>query len=67
VLYQVGRREEWLKMIDDLCEDETSAAVDADRCVAQMTPTYGGRRVFDIGDMLELYHHWFEPETGGVA
>lgn len=62
VLYQVGRREEWRELVVRLSGRGQEVLLDPEDCLAQVTPTYGGRKVFDIADMLELSSHWREPE-----
>ncbi len=61
VLYQLGRREEWRQLAVDLGGGE-GLLRDPDRCEEQFAPAYGGRRVFDVADMVELLGHWREPE-----
>ncbi len=60
VLYQIGRRKEWRTLTGTL---GGGAAVvrDPGVCLDQFLPTYGGRQVFDVADMLELTPHWREP------
>ncbi len=69
VLYQIGRREEWRQLVaqlaaeDDVVDD--SVIADKERCMAALVPIYGGREVFDLGDMIELLGHWQEPVEAG--
>jgi hypothetical protein len=60
VLYQVGRRSEWRSLIGALSGGADGVLQDKARCMAQVVPTYGGRSVFDIADMIELSEHWKE-------
>lgn len=62
VLYQIGRREEWRGLVVRLSGRGQEVLLDPEACLDQVTPTYGGRKVFDIADMLELSSHWREPE-----
>jgi hypothetical protein len=62
VLFQIGRHEDWQRLISKLADDETVIG-DADRCMDQILWQYGDRRVLDIADMIELQGHWREPET----
>lgn len=66
VLYQIGRRPEWRQLTRALAGAE-AAVHDPEACVAQFAPTYGGRQVFDIADMLELFAHWSEPEAAKAS
>jgi hypothetical protein len=69
VLYQIGRRKEWRALTQALGGE--GVLRDPGACVAQFAPTYEGRQVFDVADMIELLDHWREPaaaaEKGGLA
>ena len=58
VLYQLARRDGWRTLARELGGD--AALHSPAESVSQFAPTYGGRRVFDVGDMLELLDHWRE-------
>ncbi len=62
LLYQLGRREEWRDLITDLAtlDGEREVVSDPDLAMKQFVPEYGGHRVFDVADMIELYDHWRE-------
>jgi len=62
VLYQIGRREEWRDLAVELASRGESTLRDPDACMAQFAPSYGGRQVFDVADMIDLLGHWKEPE-----
>lgn len=63
VLYQLGRRAEWRDLVAALAGDR-GAIDDPAVAMEHFAPDYGGHRVFDIADMIELYDHWREsPET----
>jgi hypothetical protein len=64
VLYQIGRNEEWRDLVADLAQAPDTKALlrDPDACAAQFAPTYGGREVFDVADMIDLLRHWREAE-----
>ncbi len=67
VLYQVGRREGWRDLICKLGSSRETGldleiALDKEKCMDQIAPRYGGLRVFDLADMLDLYDHWREPD-----
>lgn len=65
VLYQAARDERWRNLLEELerislqhgCDREESLA---ERYMAQILPTYGGRKVFDLGDMVELHRLWHD-------
>jgi CRISPR RNA silencing complex Cmr2 subunit-like protein len=65
VLYQIGRRAEWRGLTVALAGRDESLLRDPDACEDQFAPTYGGRRVFDVADMIDLLGHWHEPEESG--
>jgi len=44
-------------------QEASSECMTAQRTMAQVLPTYGERRVFDFGDMLELHRLWVEEEV----
>ncbi len=58
VLYQIARHESWRTVIQKLAEAGPEVLRDAEACLAQVVPTYGGRRVFDLGDLLEAMDCW---------
>ncbi len=62
VLYQMGRREEWAELAMALSGRDETLFESPDSCAEQFAPTYGGRMVFDIGDMVELLEHWREAD-----
>jgi hypothetical protein len=62
ILFQIGRHEDWQRLIIELADGDEQVLGDADRCLAQVLQSYGDRRVLDIGDMIELQGHWREPE-----
>lgn len=64
VLYQIGRREEWGDLAVALGGGDRALLRDPDLCERQLSPEYGGRRVFDVADMIDLLGHWREPEEG---
>jgi len=64
VLYQIGRREEWGDLAVALGGSDKALLRDPDLCERQLSPEYGGRRVFDVADMIDLLGHWREPEEG---
>lgn len=65
VLYQIGRREEWGDLTVALSGKDKAVLRQPDLCEQQFAPEYGGRRVFDVADMIELLGHWREPEEEG--
>lgn len=65
VLYQIGRREEWAELTVALGREDKAVLRQPDLCERQFAPEYGGRRVFDVADMIELLDHWREPEEEG--
>lgn len=65
VLYQIARRPEWADLTLALSGEGKALLRDPDACERQFAPTYGGRQVFDIGDMIELLGHWREPGDEG--
>jgi len=62
ILYQIGRREEWRRLIKDLSGRDDGILADPSACVQAVIPEYGGRKVFDVADMLDVFDHWWEPE-----
>lgn len=65
ILYQIGRRQEWRTLVETLAPDRKGLLEDADACVEAVVPRYGGRPVFDVADMLDLYDHWQESTKTG--
>ena len=65
ILYQAGRDEGWRELLEELERisvqhggvRQTSRA---ERYMAQILPTYGGRQVFDLVDMVELHRLWLD-------
>jgi hypothetical protein len=68
VLYQIGRREGWQDLVAELAgvPDRKALLSDPDRCEKQFAPEYGGVRVFDVADMIDLLRHWREPEEAAA-
>ncbi|HEX3556922.1 MAG TPA: hypothetical protein VIA62_27165 [Thermoanaerobaculia bacterium] len=64
VLYQIGRREEWGDLAVALGGGDKALLRDPNLCELQFAPVYGGRRVFDVADMIDLLSHWREPDEG---
>jgi hypothetical protein len=65
ILYQIGRRQEWRQLVEELSAPRQDVLENADACEEAVVPRYGGRPVFDIADMLDLYDHWQEaPKVG---
>ncbi len=56
VLYQVGRRDAWRRLVTELAGADVVR--DKEACMDQIVPRYGGRPTFDVADMIELYGHW---------
>jgi DNA-directed RNA polymerase subunit RPC12/RpoP len=66
VLYQIGRREEWADLAVELGGGDRDVLRDPEACMAQFAPDYGGRRVFDMADMIDLLRHWPEDEENAA-
>lgn len=66
VLYQIGRRSEWRELVEALAGGDTGVLRDKERCFEAVVPVYGGRRVFDVADMIEVLDHWREPAEAGA-
>jgi hypothetical protein len=67
ILYQIGRRQEWRTLVEALSTAKEGLLDNADACVEAVVPRYGGRPVFDIADMLDLYDHWQEATKVGES
>ena len=61
VLYQIARSHDWRDLVSVLAGD-SEAVLDKERALRHVVPEYGGRRIFDVADMIELADHWREPE-----
>lgn len=57
VLYQIARHDPWRKLIQDLSGRGNQAHLEKEVCIDQIMPVYGGWKVFDLADMLDLMDH----------
>lgn len=64
-LYQMARSHDWRDLIGKLAGDP-DAVRDKERAMRHVVPEYGGRRIFDVADMIELFDHWREPEEAAA-
>ncbi len=64
VLFQIGRHERWRQLVETLAGAGANPRHDPAAAFDALVPEFGGKRIFDVADMIELSGHWSE---GGAS